>query len=134
MQFGITEEETGWWRSERWLTVGADALETLTDQDLMELRFVAGLARSTYLSASQVNDLLELLEKPYSYDPATTAFLFAEGRWIQVPPNPNPEDILESHFEEVVAAYADRQEYATLRGWRDRIQAALDAALDEAAG
>ena len=41
-ELGITDEETERWQSEGWLSIGADASQVLTDQDLVELRFVAG--------------------------------------------------------------------------------------------
>lgn len=92
----VSLDDAAHWQQAGWLSYDAAALGTLEDNQIAELVFIRGIARSG-LPHSFITELLGELERPYAYPPETTAYSFSSG-WVEVV-FPDMNEMVDQHLE-----------------------------------
>ena len=107
----VTENDICRWHARGWISFDVDAMQELDQPDQWEVEFVRGLALSG-LADVQITQLLEGLDKPYSFDPSQIAYHFKYG-WVR-PCREDPFEVIEDNFTDWIEDLAEEEELSKL--------------------
>jgi len=123
----VSVDEMTVWHQKGWLSFAPENLAEYDEKERHEVLFMKGLIRSG-LSDAMIERLLATLSKPYCYDPVTTFYSFVEDRWINLPPAPDPFDVVLEHMDEYLEALVMDENWDDLRGLHEQIGEILESA------
>jgi len=124
-QTAVSVDVMAAWHVKGWLSFAPENLAEYDDKERHEVLFVKGLAHSG-LSDAMIDRLLAKLSKPYCYDPARTTYSFVEERWIGLPPEPDPFDVVLEHMDEYLEVLVMDENWNDLRSLHEQIGEMLE--------
>jgi len=96
----ISKSIFGQWHKQGLLSLDFQKIIELDEPQRLECIFLAGLFNSG-MGLESIQQMLSVLEKPYSYNPAKIYFDVFKNEWFYLPKEQelSDEEIIESYFE-----------------------------------
>lgn len=131
-RLNISEDDLSRWHAKGWISFDSSAQFKISEYDdprVFELTIVRDVVRSG-LSDAHIESLLDILPKPFAFDPDRIAFSFQYG-WVEAIRPEMTGDVIEKNLDSWLEDLAERGEIDRLQDIHDRITEFLEHASKE---
>jgi hypothetical protein len=126
VRLGVSHDDLNRWHDKGWVSFDSSPGLDIDDFDgphIREVAFVRDVVRSG-LSDAQIEHLLSLLPKPFTFNPSRVSFSFMYG-WVESVPGKSSDDVIEEHLESWLEDLAQSGDTERLRELSGRIEELL---------